>query len=92
MRIGIVILAMLAPRRTATLCLLGVPVMLGVLGLTLSPLLVGHIEAIFHDAAVNAASEALHHPSIMSWVIFVEAGARWMLALAGAALCVIIHR
>ena len=74
------------------LCLLGIPVLLLIMSISVPALLIGHIEAALLNAAEDIAKRQLSTPFVMQWVIFLESGGRWLFPLVGAMVCKMISR
>ena len=58
------------------------------LALTIPVLLVGHIEMNLMSAARNFSGQELGDPFIIKWMIFLETGGSWLVALLFAMLCI----
>jgi len=66
---------------------LGLPALVATLALTAPILLVGHVQMSIVRAAVSAGAP-FHEPFLITFVLFMEGGGRWLLPLALAIGCI----
>ena len=68
------------------LLLLGIPVNIIILGLTIPALLAGHIEMQLLSM-IHAGGGQPVSPFLLKWVVFVEMGGLWLFPIIGAIAC-----
>ncbi len=78
-------------RELAARLLTGVPVLVLVLALTVPILLVGQVQMMAAYLAVLAGA-ARREPVLVTLMVFMESGGRWLLPLAGGVLCIALGR
>ncbi len=78
-------------RELAVRLLLAAPVLLLILALTAPILLAGQVQMVFADLAVLAGSPR-REPLLVTLMVFMESGGRWLLPLAGGVLCIGLGR
>jgi hypothetical protein len=78
-------------RELAARLVVAVPVLLLVLGLTAPILLVGQVQMVVADLAVLAGGPR-REPLLVTSMVFMESGGRWLLPLAGGILCIALGR
>lgn len=66
--------------------LLGIPVIIIILGITIPPLLEGHIEMQL-TSLIQSSGGSRNKRLLLGWVVFVEMGGIWLLPIIGAILC-----
>ena len=78
-------------RERAISLLLGFPMLFVVLGLTTPQLLAGRIAIQVYEQTVKAGGVP-QEPFVIKWMIFAESGGSWLLALAGALVCIMLTK
>lgn len=78
-------------RELAARLLIALPVLVLILALTAPVLLVGQVQITAADLA-RLAGEPRREPALVTLMIFMESGGRWLLPLAGGALCWVLGR
>ena len=78
-------------RERAISLLLGFPMLYVVLGLTTPQLLAGRIAIQVYEHTVKAGGVP-QEPFVIKWMIFAESGGSWLLALAGALVCIMLTK
>jgi hypothetical protein len=78
-------------RELAARLLVAVPVLLLLLALTAPILLAGQVQMVAADLAVLAGGPR-REPLLVTLMVFMESGGRWLLPLAGGVLCIALGR
>ena len=78
-------------RELAARLVAAVPILLLILALTAPILLVGQVQMVAADLAVLAGGPR-REPLLVTAMVFMESGGRWLLPLAGGVLCIVLGR
>lgn len=78
-------------RELALRLVVAAPLLLLIVALTAPILLVGQVQMVVADLA-GLAGDARREPPLVTLMVFMESGGRWLLPLAGGVLCIAVGR